>query len=284
MTKIKVDAADHEQLATAAAGAQAIFHCAHASAYSAQAFAADLPRTEQNVLTVAAEIGAVVIFPESLYAYADPTGVMTESSPRTASTGKRGVRTALLAARAASSTPTVSVVASDFYGPYALNAHAGERMLVAVLGGKRLLAMGSADQPHSFTYVPDLAAAMITAAARPDLWDNPERDAVLHAPTAPALTQREMATAYATAAGRPTPKVGTLPGWLLRVAGLVHAPSRELAEMTYQFDRPFAMDSTRTEQQLGIAPTPLDQGVAATVAWWTTRENDQNAARVSSAG
>lgn len=286
VTKMKVDAADHDQLAIATAGATVIFHCAHASAYSAQAFAADLPHTEQNVLTVAAELGSVVVFPESLYAYADPTEPMTESSPRTATTGKRGVRTALLAARAASATPTVSVVASDFYGPYATTAHAGERMLTAVLGGKRLLAMGSADQPHSFTYVPDLAAAMITAAARPDLWDNDQHDAVLHAPTGPALTQREMATAYATAAGLATPRVGTLPGWLVRMFGRVHAPTREMAEMIYQFEQPFTMDSTRTERLLGLSPTPLDQGAATTVAWWTNRVTDGHApvATVSSAG
>lgn len=90
-------------------------------------------------------------------------------------------------------------------------AHAGERMVPLVLKGKTVQVVGSADQLHSFTYVPDLAAAMIAAARRPDLWNS-----VLHAPTNPALTQRGLATAYATAAGLPAPKVTAIPGWVVR--------------------------------------------------------------------
>lgn len=48
-----------------------------------------------------------------------------------------------------------------------------------MLKGKTIRVMGRADVAHSFTYVPDLAAAMITAAHDPDRWNT-----VLHAPTA----------------------------------------------------------------------------------------------------
>ena len=105
-------------------------------------------------------------------------------------------------------------------------AHAGERMVPLVLKGKTVQVLGSADQLHSFTYVPDLAAAMIAAARRPDLWNS-----VLHAPTNPALTQRGLATAYATAAGLPAPKVTAIPGWVVRGAGMVSKDMREVAEM-----------------------------------------------------
>jgi nucleoside-diphosphate-sugar epimerase len=46
---------------------------------------------------------------------------------------------------------------------------------------------------------------------------------------------------------------------------------RELAEVAYQFDAAFVMDSTRSEALLGLAPTPLEEGIAATVAWWAER-------------
>ncbi len=272
VTRLRVDASDPAQLTQAVQGAAAIFHCAHGSAYSAATWRAELPRTEQTVLAAAAEVGAVVVFPESLYAYGAVHEPITERTPRTAATGKPAVRAALLRARAASATPTVSVVASDFFGPHTLNAHAGERMLAAVLTGRTFRAMGSADQPHSFTYVRDLAAAMITAAGRPDLVDNPEHDVVLHAPTEPALTQRQLATAYATAAGRGEPKVGVLPGWVLRAIGRVHGPTRELAEMLYQFEDAFVMDSAHSQAVLGLSPTPLTEAVATTVAWWRACE------------
>jgi nucleoside-diphosphate-sugar epimerase len=44
--------------------------------------------------------------------------------------------------------------------------------------------------------------------------------------------------------------------------------TRELAEMLYQFERPFVMDSHASEAALGLHPTPLPEAAAATVAWW----------------
>jgi hypothetical protein len=43
---------------------------------------------------------------------------------------------------------------------------------------------------------------------------------------------------------------------------------REFAEMTYQFDRPFVMDSSASEQLLGLAPTALAVALADTLQWW----------------
>lgn len=261
--RMPVDVANPALLVEAFAGAAAVFHCIHGSAYAADAWQRELPRAEEAVLAAAGEAGAVVVFPESLYSYSRPEAVMAEDSTREAQGGKRGVRTALLKARAASRTDTVSVVAGDFFGPRVRNSHAGERIVPAVLAGKRILVIGSADQPHSFTYVPDLAAAMIHAAQTPALWNR-----VWHAPTGPAVTQRQLATAFTEAGGVAAPKMGAVPGWLLRAMGLLSGGTRELAEMLYQFERPFVMDSHVSEAALGLHPTPLSEAAAATVAWW----------------
>jgi nucleoside-diphosphate-sugar epimerase len=259
----RVDVSDAALLASAVAGASAIFHCVHGSSYSADTWKRELPAAEAVVLEAAGRQGAVVVFPESLYSYSHPESVMTEDSERSAAGGKRGVRTALLAARAASSTDTVSVVASDFFGPRVRMAHAGERMVPAVLGGKRIQVIGNPDAPHSFTYVPDLAAAMIAAADLPRT-----RNRVLHAPTLPALTQRALAEAVATTAGIGAPRLTGTPGRLVRALGLVMPSMRELGELSYQFDRPFVLDSSASERVLGLTPTPLDTAVAETVQWW----------------
>jgi nucleoside-diphosphate-sugar epimerase len=50
--------------------------------------------------------------------------------------------------------------------------------------------------------------------------------------------------------------------------GAVSVDMRELAETSYQFDRPFVMDSRRSEELLGLAPTSFEQQVKETVAWW----------------
>ncbi|MEV0946950.1 NAD-dependent epimerase/dehydratase family protein [Rhodococcus sp. NPDC049939] len=260
--RLKIDVNDAASLREAFDGAVAVYHCIHA-AYNAAAWESELPAAEQTVLGAAGEVGAVVVFPESLYSYDASRQPMTEHTPRTADRGKRGVRTRLLQAREASPTPTVSVVASDFFGPGVLNAHAGERMVPVVLAGKTMRVLGSADQPHSFTYVPDLAAAMITAAHDRTLWNS-----VLHAPTTPAVTQRQMVEAFAEAGGVEAPKVSALPGWLIRGMGLIHPGTRELGELLYQFEDPFVMDSTESEARLDLHPTPLARAAEETVNWW----------------
>lgn len=261
----RVDVSRADELAEHVGGAVAIHHCIHGSAYSAAAWRAELPLAEQSVLAAAGRVGAVVVFPESLYSYGPVDGPITEHLPRSATRGKLGVRSELLRARAASSTPSVSVAASDFYGPEVRTAHAGERLVPAILAGKPVTMIGSLDQPHSFTYVPDLAAAMIRAAERPQLWGR-----VLHAPTGPAPTQREIATAFAEAAGLPAPKLSALPTWALPAVGLVSREVRELADTSYMFGRPFVLDSSSSEELLGLAPTPLDDAAKETVAWWRT--------------
>ena len=111
---------------------------------------------------------------------------------------------------------------------------------------------------------------MIRAADDSSLWGS-----VLHAPTAAPLSQRELVTLYAEAAGVPAPRVTGLPTWVLRAVGAVHRDTRELAEMAYQFEQPFVLDSTASQTLLALTPTPMAEGAAATVAWWRDAEKRQ---------
>ncbi|WP_224275252.1 NAD-dependent epimerase/dehydratase family protein [Nocardioides lacusdianchii] len=263
----RVDVSKPAALDAAFEGAVAVHHCIHGSAYDAKVWRAELPAAERAVLDAAGCVGAVVVFPESLYSYGRVDGVMTEATPRAATTGKLGVRTELLAQREASATPTVSVAASDFYGPVVRTSHAGERLVPTVLAGRTMRVIGSLDQPHSFTYVPDLAAAMIRAATTPELWNS-----FLHAPTAAPVTQRQLITRVAEAGGVRVPKMSAVPVPVLGAVGLVSRDMRELAETGYMFARPFVVDSTASEERLGLSPTSLTDGLAATVAWWRAQE------------
>ncbi|OZC54568.1 epimerase [Rhodococcus sp. RS1C4] len=246
------------------AGATAIYLCTHV-AYQNKVWREKLPAMEQRVLDAAA--GTVVVFPESLYSYGKVDGPIREDRPRTATHRKLGVRTLLLAARDAHRTPTVSVAASDFYGPRVRTSHMGERIVPKVTAGKSVSVIAKADVPHSFTYIPDFAAAMIAAGARKDLWNT-----FLHAPTAPAVTQRRMVELFADAARVPAPTVTAIPAWIVRALGVVPGQMKELGDTLYQFQYPYVLDSTRSDTLLGLHPTPLDDGTAATVAWWNAEE------------
>ncbi len=263
--RIRADVAAPGVLARHMDGARALFHCIHGSDYNAAVWRRELPGAEAIAMDAAAHAGVPVVFPESLYSYDLSAMPLTERTPRNASRGKYGVRTELLRARETHPAATVSVVASDFYGPHVRTSHAGERMVPRVLAGRKVSVLGRADVPHSFTFVPDLAAAMIAASADSGTWNT-----VLHAPTAAAPTQRGLAEAFASAAGVPAPKVGAIPAWALRGLGAAMPSVREIAEMMPQFTAPFVIDSAASESLLGLSPTPLEDGARATVEWWRT--------------
>lgn len=89
-------------------------------------------------------------------------------------------------------------------------------------------------------------------------------------PNAPALTTRQIIDLIADELGSPI-KVNVAPVLLLRVMSLFNTTAREVNEMVYEFTQPFVVDGTKAESQLGIAPTPMTDSVAATVAWFRDR-------------
>lgn len=43
---------------------------------------------------------------------------------------------------------------------------------------------------------------------------------------------------------------------------------RELQETAYQRTRPYGLNSSAGQAMFGLTPTSLDEGLAATAAWW----------------
>ncbi|MDR6117914.1 nucleoside-diphosphate-sugar epimerase [Aeromicrobium sp. SORGH_AS981] len=253
VTRTRLDATDPSALDRAFADVDVVHLCVHASAYRPDAWERELPPLERAVLGAAERHGVHVVFPESVYAF-DTSGVLG-AAPRIAPRSAMGlVRASLLERRAASSARTTSVVASDFYGPGASLAHGGDRMVGPAVSGRTVRPLGRTDLPHAWTYLPDLAAAMVAAADAPD---GPE---VVLAPVVHA-SQRELALAYARAAGRDEVRVRAVPAWALRAVGVVSADVRALAEMSYLFTEPLLVDEGAT-----ILPgTPLVDAAAAVV-------------------
>ena len=266
ITLVRGDANDAESLVRAAPHAIAIYNCANPP-YTR--WAIDWPPMQRAMLDAAERMGAVLVMMDNLYAFGpDANMPMRENDPMRA-TGTKGAMRAtmareLLDAHATGRVRATLARASDFYGPGVLGSVLGERVMPRVLAGKRVSVLGSPDVPHHFSYMPDVARTLVTIAADERAWG-----AAWHVPNAPALTQRETVDALARAAGT-TVKVAALPASALRVLGLVVPMIRELRETAYQFGRPFIADSTHTEQTFGLRATPLDEGAAATVAWWRT--------------
>jgi nucleoside-diphosphate-sugar epimerase len=267
ITLVKGDAADAAALTRHAEGAATIFNCANPPYHR---WGTDWPPMHQAIMTAAERTGAVVAMMDNLYGFgADRPMPMKPTDPLLA-TGEKGsmrarMATELLAAHTAGRLRATLARASDFYGPSVIESSFGERVVPRVLVGKKVSMLGRVDVPHSATYMPDVVATMVTIANDERAWGQ-----AWHVPSAPAVSQRDTVQAFAAAAGT-TVQVGSVPNLALTVGGLFNPSLKALKEVLYQFEKPWIIDASLTEQTFGLAATPLSEGAAATVAWWRQR-------------
>ncbi|WP_406201544.1 NAD-dependent epimerase/dehydratase family protein [Kitasatospora sp. NBC_01560] len=265
---IALDAADSAQLIGATQGATAIHSCA-APPYHRwpQAW----PPLASSLCAAAEANGAVLVMLGNLYGYGPVDGPLTEQLPLAATGPKGRVRAAVWEQAKAlhdqGRIRAVEVRASDFFGPGVTDGgHLAARAVPALLRGKPVSTLGDPDTPHSWTYLPDVAAALAEAAGEERAWGR-----AWHVPTAPPLSTREMVGLLAAEAGTGPVAVRRLPPAVLGVAALFSPLLRELKEVRYQFDRPFVVDSTAWEGEFSTRATPVAEQVGATVAWWRER-------------
>ncbi len=266
---VEVVAGDMANLAfaeKAARGAAVLYDCSNPSY---DRWHQDLPGLRRGVLHAAASSGAALVQLDNLYMYGTPSGPMTEATPMAPCSRKGELRARLaeetLAASARGDVRVAVVRASDFYGPDFLRATMfGPHFYDCALRGQSVYGMGDADQPHAYSYGPDVARGMMLigeASEAPDVWGR-----VWHLPVAPAESTRAMVDRFATELGHPL-RITKVPDWILRAMGLVSPMMREVAEMTYQWRAPFVLDDGAFRARFGVSATPLQQGVAETVRW-----------------
>ncbi len=204
--------------------------------------------------------------------YGHPNGqALTETRPYAAHTkkGKLRARMAreLLAAHAAGDVQVAIDRASDYFGPRGgAQSNLGDRVIPAALAGKTATVMGNPDQPHTYTYIPDIGEGLAVlgehADAPGEAW---------HLPNDPhTRTTRQLVDAIYRLAGQPKTKLRGTPVLLLRALGVVNPTVRELIELQYEFQEPFVVDSTKIAAKLDVHATPLDQALADTLASYRT--------------
>lgn len=266
---IAADAADAAQLVRATAGADVLYNCANPAYHR---WLTDWPPVAEALLTAAEAHDAVLVAAANLYAYG-PTGApMTERTPLASTLPKARVRAEMwLEAQRrheAGRIRATEVRASDYMGPRALvTSHVGDRLLGPLLAGRTVRPVGSADTPHSWTYLPDLAAALVAAGRTESAWGH-----AWHAPSPEPRTFREVAEAFAAAARRtapvPEPTIRPVPLWAVAAVGVAVPMMREIHKIGYQFTQPFVMESTVSQRVLGLGPTPWETVARETLDWW----------------
>jgi nucleoside-diphosphate-sugar epimerase len=262
------DATDPNAASDAAKGAAVVYQCLNAPyAQWPKLF----PPLQRGVLAAAERTGALLVVLENLYGYG-PTGgrPMTEDLPLAATTVKGRTRAAmtaeLLAAADAGRVRIAIGRASDFFGADVTDGSTlGERVFGNALAGRRADFIGNPGLPHTYSYVPDIAAGLATlgtdARAAGDVW---------HLPGPQTVTTRALLDLVAGEVGHPV-GIRSVPKLAVRALGLVNPMLRGLAELSYQFDEPFVLDTSKYESTFGAGGTPLADAIAATVTWYRTQ-------------
>ena len=225
------------------------------------------PALQAAVVEGAVASGAKLVSFGNLYLYGSPNGVpFTEDRPP-APTGQKGrvradMAQELMDAHASGRVRVVIGRASDYFGPRGMLSHMGERVFYPVLAGKNAQVFGDPTQPHTYSYIPDIAAGLATLGERDDAdgraWNLPNAETL--------STQEFISKAYA-AAGT-TGKVSAMPAALVNLVALFNGDVREIKEVIPGFKEPYVVDSTAFESTFGRAATPLDTSIPATVEWF----------------
>ena len=225
------------------------------------------PKIMTNFVDACAAESARLVFFDNLYMYGPQTTPLSEATPLQPVGVKPAARVAVtrlwMAASEAGRLRVVALRAPDFYGPGVLQSHLGETAFGALTKGGRALFIGSPDTPHDFAYVPDCGRAVVSLLEAPD-------DAfgqAWHVPCAPIRTPRQILALGAAAIGL-APRVIGLPIALVGPLGLFAPPLRELAEMRFQWDRPYRVDSSRFAKRFWSDATPFEAGAPATAQWF----------------
>ena len=264
--RVTADAADQRRLSELATGATVIYNCVN-PAYDR--WSTDWPPVANALLAAAESSGAVLVTCANLYGYGPVTGPMTEETPLAATGSKARVRVQMwhdtLAAHQAGRIRATEARGSDYVGPYA-ESHLGERTVPKMLAGKTVQMLGDPDATHTWTYTEDMAATLIALGSDGRAWGR-----AWHVPSALTCSQREAHTRMAAMVGAPAPKLSPVSPLILKVMGLVNPVMRELPEVAYQVARPYVMDSSAAQRELGLVPTPADDVLRATVRWYADR-------------
>lgn len=258
------DLTHQQQVIDAVAGSDIVYLLAGLK-YDRKLWADAWPRIIDNTLEACKQARARLIFFDNVYMYGRVLGPMTEETPYRPTSKKGEIRAAIAStverAWKAGDLTAIIARAADFYGPGAKNGIPNAMVFEPMSQRKTPMCLVSDALPHSYTYVPDAARALVALAESESGWNQ-----VWHLPTTPnPLTAREFITTAAEAMGRPA-KYRVLSRSMVKIVGWFNPIVGEVHEMLYQNAAPYLFDSSKYARTFGFAGTPYAEGIRATAA------------------
>ena len=264
----QADLSDSERARVACRDASVVYFCVQPPYADWPAL---FPPLLENTIDAAADAGARLVVGDNCYMYGPVDRPLTEDLPAEA-TGQKGRTRAemgRLALRAHEEGRVAVTIgrAADFYGPYVRVSAVGERVFANALRGKPITVLGDPDTVHTYTYIDDLANALVTLGAHDEATGE-----IWHVPSAETVTTREFIELVCETAGTDA-RVRRMPSWMFRVVSTFSRELKELRETMYLFEEPFVVDHSKFADAFGADPTPHDEAIKRTLEWYESEEN-----------
>lgn len=233
--------------------------------YDRRVWAEQWPRIMANTIEACRRAGAKLLFFDNVYMYGRVDGPMTEETPFRPSSRKGEIRariaTSLIDAWQSGQVTGMIARAADFYGPATSTGLPNVLVFDAFAKKQKASWLVNAGVPHSLTYTPDAARALVTLLDADTAWNQ-----TWHLPTTANPPTGHELIAMAAEAMRVPPRSRVLNRPMMRVVGWFNPIVGELGEMLYQYDSPYLFDSSKFARAFGFAGTPYAEGLRATAA------------------
>jgi nucleoside-diphosphate-sugar epimerase len=250
---VAADARDPDALVRVGIGATTLYNCANPASY--QQWGRQWPPLAASMLSAAERLGAVYGIVGNLYPYGPVHGPMGTGLADVATEAKGMLRARIWAdARAAHDAGRVrafEVRGSDYVGAGAGSGGHISRQIESLRRGRRIRAIGSPDQLHTFTDTLDVARTLLAVAAAPAAAGR-----VWHVPSNPPVTVRDIFGQLAARGRFAQPSVSGIPASAIRALSVFSPLLREVVPLLYQWTSPYVLDDSGTRGSLGLDPSP----------------------------
>lgn len=240
---IRADLTDADQTRAATAGSDVVYFTAGLPADTAL-WETQFPTMLRNALDAARATGAKFAYFDNTYMYPQDDRVQREDAPF-APVGRKGKVRAEMASMVREEMtrgdiPVLIGRAPEFYGPGRTQGFTNSLIIDRLKAEEKPQVPVRDDRLRTLIWTPDASRALAVLGNSPDAYGQTWHLPVDHN----RLTYREFVTAATTAFGRKA-DYQVLPEWMLRTAGIVSAPAREIRELLPRYRQDNLFDSTK---------------------------------------
>jgi nucleoside-diphosphate-sugar epimerase len=218
-----------------------------------------------NTIDACAQYKAKLVFFDNVYAIGgNNVNHITESSPISPTSKKGEVRAKvdqlILQNIESNNIDAIIARAPDFFSGVKEKSILMNTVYDNLIKGKKAQWFCNAKAIHSCGYTPDLAKGTAILGNTPQAFNQ-----VWNLPTSSEkVTGEAWINLFAEALGKSN-KYQTLPKWGMNLLGVFVPIIKEMAEMSYQYDRDYFFDSSKFTSAFNYQPTSNKEAVAQTI-------------------